>query len=202
MRDNLLDFFVLEEYALFPNKVYLSNDPSNPLRVKFIEDSMENVSISNDLIECRINYKNSSFNNSWFYAYIKLNRNLANANITKLIRSDGRILPVQNYWKFKLDNLYWIINIFDYLQSSDALKSIKYSIIFSEKTIEFNVTSPSITTITTEKYIETTKTTTTTPTTTTTTTTPEKPKLNFLKLLLDAIYSVAKKIWKAVVQWF
>lgn len=135
--DSLVDFFVLEEFALYPNKVYLSQDPSNPLKVNFIEETnLEILKYQNEnLIDFRINYQNASFANAWFYTYLKVTENLLNKNISRVSRSDGRVLPLENCWTFKLDKVYWLINVFDYVDSSSNLKMLNYSLQFGDAVV-------------------------------------------------------------------
>jgi hypothetical protein len=75
---------------------------------------------------------NSNLPNS---TYFKVTENLLNKNISRVSRSDSRVLPLENCWTFKLDKVYWLINVFDYVDSSSNLKMLNYSLQFGDAVI-------------------------------------------------------------------
>jgi hypothetical protein len=167
--DNYVDFLAISEYTLLPDRVYLSNVQTNILNVSYIEN-ITTIQLSSSEMKLKIiSNDTTTLKNQWFYTGLFVSSNLIapNNKIFKILRNDGRVLPIENVWMRKFDKTSSVLNLFDYISS------VNYDLIYEIQIRDLNFTEPETTTIpTTTSTTRPTSTTTTTKLTTTTTTTP------------------------------
>ena len=141
LSDSLADFLVYNELTLLPDRVYLSNVNVNFLNVSYIENvTVLQTSSSEIMLKVRAN-ETSSLKSAWFYAGLFIGANLipSNYKIFKVLRSDGRVLPIENVWTRKFDGTSSVLSIFDHALNVD------YDLIYEIQIRDLNFTEPETT---------------------------------------------------------
>lgn len=138
LNDDLSDFLTIDPFFAYPNQVFVSNVTNFKLNVSKLEpfrllnETKSNAKIKTDQQNLFI------YINEWFYSYAIMP--LRKQKITKVVRSDGRICSLDNFWLNDFNASSMALNIFDYIENTTISSNIQfmYTIEFRD-TLNINV---------------------------------------------------------------
>jgi hypothetical protein len=145
LNDFFADFLVFNEFSLLPDRVYVSSVKTDMLNVSFIENVTALQMGPSEIRLKIVNNDTRSLSNAWFYAGLFMDSKTIpeNLKIFKVLRNDGRVLPIENVWTRKFDKTQSVLNIFDFVSNVD------YDLVYEIQIRDLNYTEPETTTMST-----------------------------------------------------